>query len=129
MPVPVPVGRSTPIQRENCIKANSNECDRPAKTDFRLGKHEKFDRSQFRHAGNRIEVSRHSTAKLNKRKTNQYKDSIQPEVVDDDIKMCQGILGQAESSPAPKGSRRNSESMGQVQLQNSNKKKVSKRSQ
>ena len=53
----------------NCIQANSNECDRPAKTDFRLGKHEKLDKSELCHAGNRTEVSRHSTAKLNKMKT------------------------------------------------------------
>ena len=49
----------------NCISANSNECDRPAKTDFRLGEHEKLDKSELRHAGNPIEVSRHSKAKLN----------------------------------------------------------------
>ena len=73
--------------RRNCIQASSNECDRPAKTDFRLGKHEKLDRSELRLAGNRIEVSRHSTVKLNKMKTDKYKDSIQREVVDDDVEM------------------------------------------
>ena len=50
----------------NCIQANSNECDRPAKNDFRLGEHEKLDKSELCHVGNRIEVSRHRMAKLNK---------------------------------------------------------------
>ena len=76
----------------------------------------------------------------------KYKDLIKREVVDDNIKMeipdeidtarakiilrrrlrlkfvlCEPKnLGQAESSPAPKGTWRNSASMGQVQLQNSN---------
>ncbi len=78
-----------PLTGENCIQANSNECDRPAKTDFRLGEHEKLDKSELRHVGNRIEVSRHSTAKLNKMKTDKYKDPIKREVVevDDNIKM------------------------------------------
>ena len=71
----------------NCISANSNECDRPAKTDFRLGEHEKMDISKLRHAGNPIEVSRHSTSKLNKMKTDKYKGPIKREVVDDNIKM------------------------------------------
>jgi hypothetical protein len=40
---------------------NSNECDCPAQTDFRLGKHELLDKYELRHVGNSIEVSRHST--------------------------------------------------------------------
>ena len=75
------------FQRENCIQANSNECDRPAKTEFRLGEHEKLEKSELRHAGNCIEVSRHSTAKLKKIKSDKYKDPIKREVVDDNIKM------------------------------------------
>ena len=48
-----------------------------------------MDKSELRHVGNRIEVSRHSTAKLNKMKTDKYKDPIKREVVevDDNIKM------------------------------------------
>ena len=48
-----------------------------------------MDKSELRHAGNRIEVSRHSTAKLNKMKTDKYKDRIKSEVVevDENIKM------------------------------------------
>ena len=102
----------------NCTQANSNESDRPAKTDFRLGKHEKLDKSELRYAGNCIEVSRHSTAKLNKMKTEKYTDPIKREVVDDNIKMevpdeiatdkgkinfKKKINTEAESSPAPKG--------------------------
>ena len=37
--------------------------------------------------GNHIEVSRHSTAKLNKMRKDKYKDPIKREVVDDNIKM------------------------------------------
>ena len=73
--------------RRNCIQASSNECDRPAKTDFRLGEQGKLDKSELRHTGNHIEVSRHSTAKLNKMKTDKYKGPIKREVVDDNIKM------------------------------------------
>ena len=48
-----------------------------------------MDKSELRHVGNCIEVSRHSTAKLNKMKTDKYKDPIKREVVevDDNIKM------------------------------------------
>ena len=46
-----------------------------------------MDKSKLRHAGNPIEVSRHSTAKLNKMKTDKYKGPIKREVVDDNIKM------------------------------------------
>ena len=75
--------------RRNCIQASSNDCDCPAKTDFRLGKQGKFGKSELCHTGNRIEVSRHSTAKLNKMKTDKYKDPTKREVVevDDNIKM------------------------------------------
>ena len=45
-----------------------------------------MDKSKLRHAGNPIEVSRHSTAKLNKMKTDKYKGPIKREVVDDIIK-------------------------------------------
>ena len=46
-------------------------------------------KSELRHADNRIEVSRHSTVKLNKMKTDKYKDLIKREIVevDDNIKM------------------------------------------
>ena len=54
---------------------------------MRLGEHEKLDKSELRHAGNRIEVSRHCTAKLNKIKTDKYKGPIKREVVDDNIKI------------------------------------------
>ena len=57
------------------------------KLTYRLGEHEKLEKSELRHGGNRIEVSRHSKAKLNKMKTDKYKDSIKREVVDDNIKM------------------------------------------
>ena len=67
--------------------ANSNECDRPAKADFRLGEHAKLEKSKICHAGNRIEVDLHSTAKLNKMRKDKYKDPIKREVVDDNIKM------------------------------------------
>ena len=67
--------------------ANSNECDRRAKTAFRLGEHEKLDKSELRLAGNCIEVSRHSTAKLNKMKTEKYTNPIKREVLDESIKM------------------------------------------
>ena len=73
--------------RGNCIQANSNECDRPAKTDFKLGEQGKLDKAELRPTGNRIKVGRHSTAKLNKMKTDKYKDPIKLEVVDDNIKM------------------------------------------
>ena len=66
---------------------NSNECDCPAQTDFRLGEHEQLDKSELRHAGNSIEVSRHSTAKLNIMKTDKYNYPIKREVVDDNIKI------------------------------------------
>ena len=49
----------------NFIQANSNECDSPAKTDFRLVKHEKLDKSELCHAGNCIEVSCHNTGNDN----------------------------------------------------------------
>ena len=75
------------IGGENCIQANSNECNRPAKTDFRLGEHDKFNKSELCHAGNCIEVSCHRTAKLNKMKTEKYTDPIKRKVVDDNIKM------------------------------------------
>ena len=44
-----------------------------------------MDKSKLRHAGNPIEVNRHSTAKLNKMKTDKYKGPITHEVVDDNI--------------------------------------------
>ena len=69
----------------NCIKANLNECDRPVKTDFRLGQPGKLDKSELHHTVNRIEVRRHSTAKLNKMKTDKYKDPIKSKVIDDNI--------------------------------------------
>ena len=67
---------------------NSNECDCPAQTDFRLGEHEQLDKSELRHAGNSIEVSCHSTAKLNIMKTDKYnypikRDNIKIEVLDE----------------------------------------------
>ena len=65
----------------------SIECDCPAQTDFRLGKHEKLDKSELRHGGNSTKVSRHSTAKLNIMKTDIHNYSIKREVVDDNIKM------------------------------------------
>ena len=46
-----------------------------------------MDKSELHHTDNRIEVSRHSTAKLNKMKTDKYKDPIKSEVVDDNIKL------------------------------------------
>ena len=46
-----------------------------------------MEKSELRHAGNRIEVRRHSTAKLNKMETDKYEDPIKHEVVDDNIKM------------------------------------------
>ena len=46
-----------------------------------------MDKSELRHVGNRIEDSRHNTAKLNIRKTDKYKDPIKHEVVDDNIEM------------------------------------------
>ena len=58
-----------------------------AKTDFRLGKQEQLDKSELRRVGNRIEVSRHSMAKLNKMKADKYMDPIKREVVADNIKM------------------------------------------
>ena len=79
--------RTDTVFRENCTQANSNECDRPSKTDFRLGEHEKQEKSELCHADNCIDVSRHSTAKLNKMKTYKYQDPITCEVVDDNIKM------------------------------------------
>ena len=44
-----------------------------------------MDKSELCHAGNPIEVSRHSTAKLNKMKTDKYKGPIKLEVEDDDV--------------------------------------------
>ena len=46
-----------------------------------------MDKSELCHAGNSIEVSRHSTAKLNIMKTDKYNYPIKREVVDDNIKM------------------------------------------
>ena len=46
-----------------------------------------MDKSELHHTVNRIEVSRQSTAKLNKMKTDKYKDLIKSEVVDDNIKL------------------------------------------
>ena len=46
-----------------------------------------MDKSDLCHVGNRIEVSRHRIAKLNKMKYYKYKDLIKREVVDDNIKM------------------------------------------
>ena len=43
----------------------------PAKTDFRLGEQGKLGKSELCHTGNRIEVIRHSAAKLNKMKTDK----------------------------------------------------------
>ena len=73
--------------RGNCIQANSNECDRPAKTDLRLGEHEKLEKSELCHVGNHIKVSRHRMAKLNQMKIDKYKDLMKREVVVDNIKM------------------------------------------
>ena len=73
--------------RRNSIQASSNECDRPVKTDFRLGEQGKLDKFVLHHTVNRIEVSRHSTAKLNKMINDKYKDPIKSEVVDDNIKI------------------------------------------
>ena len=42
-----------------------------------------MDKSELCHTGNRIEVSRHSTAKLNKMKTDKYKYPIKREVPDE----------------------------------------------
>ena len=57
----------------------------PSKTDFRLGEQGKLGKSELCHTGNRIEVIRHITAKLNKMKTDKY-NSIKHGVVDDNIK-------------------------------------------
>ena len=65
---------------------SSNECDRPAKTDFRLGEQGKLSKSELCHTGNCIEVIRHSTAKLNKRKTGKY-NPIKYEIEDDNIEI------------------------------------------
>ena len=46
-----------------------------------------MDKSVLHHTVNCIEVSRHSTAKLNKMINDKYKDPIKSEVVDDNIKM------------------------------------------
>ena len=46
-----------------------------------------MDKSDLRHVGNPIEVSRHSKAKLSEMKTDKYKGPIKREVVDDNIKM------------------------------------------
>ena len=43
--------------------------DRPAKTDFRLGKQGKLDKSELCPTGNCIEVGRRSTAKIIRMKT------------------------------------------------------------
>ena len=69
------------------MQASSNECDCPAKTDFRLGKQGNWDILNFAileivH----IEVIRHSTAKLNKMKTDKY-NPIKHEVEEDNIKI------------------------------------------
>ena len=72
--------------RRNCIQASSNDCDRPAKTVFRLGEQGKLGKSELCHTGNCIDVSRNSTAKLNKMKTDKY-NPIKHEVVDDNIKI------------------------------------------
>ena len=40
--------------------------------DLRLGEQGKLGKSQLCHTGNRIEVIHHSTAKLNKMKTDKY---------------------------------------------------------
>ena len=72
--------------RRNCIQASSNECDCPAKTDFRQGEQGKLSKSELCHTGNRIEVIHHSTAKLNKMKTDKY-NQIKHGVVDDNIKL------------------------------------------
>ena len=45
-----------------------------------------WEKSELCHTGNRIEVSRHSTAKLNKMKWDKC-NPIKHEVVDDNIKM------------------------------------------
>ena len=62
-------------KRGNCIQANSNECDRAVKTDFRLGEQGKLDKSELRPTGNCIEVGRHSTVKLIKMKTDKTESS------------------------------------------------------
>ena len=46
-----------------------------------------MDKSVLHHTVNRIEVSRHSTAKLNIMKTDKYNYPIKREVVDDNIKI------------------------------------------
>ena len=46
-----------------------------------------MDKSELRLTSNGIEVSRHSRVKLNKIKTDKYKDLIKYEVIDDYIKM------------------------------------------
>ena len=46
-----------------------------------------MDKSDLRHVGKPIEVSRHSKAKLSEMKTDKYKGPIKREVVDDNIKM------------------------------------------
>ena len=56
------------------------------KTDFRLGEQGKLGKSELCHTGNCIEVIRHSTAKLNKMKTDKY-NPIKHEVEDDNIKI------------------------------------------
>jgi hypothetical protein len=66
---------------------NSSECDHHAKTDFRLGEQGKLDRSQLCHTGNRFKVGLHSTARLNKMKTDKYNDPIKRKIVDGNIKM------------------------------------------
>ena len=50
---------------------NSNECDRPVETDFRLGEQGKLDKSELRPTGNCIEGGRHSTAKIIRMKTDK----------------------------------------------------------
>ena len=47
---------------------------------------EKLGQSELCHTGNRIEVIRHSTAKLNRMKTDKY-NAIKHEVEDDNIKI------------------------------------------
>ena len=51
-----------------------------------MGEQGKLSKSEICHTGNRIEVIRHSTAKLNKIKTKKY-NPIEHEVVYDNIKI------------------------------------------
>ena len=56
------------------------------KTDFRLGEQGKLGKSELCQTGNCIEVIHHSTAKLNKMKTDKY-NPIKREVEDDNIEI------------------------------------------